>query len=77
MSRCWHLVEGRGRKSSFLGGKALDPDVEDQRRGREDAEGLLSASSAEQVFGEGLHWQIPRDKSAVLVQFNSVQSHSG
>ena len=28
------------------------------------------------VFGEGLNWQIPRDKSAVLVQFNSVQSLS-
>ena len=35
MSRCWYLVEGRGRKSSFLGGKGLDPDVEDQRQGQE------------------------------------------
>ena len=52
MSRCWYLVEGRGRKSSFLGGKGLDPDVEDQRQGQEDAEGLLSASSAERsVWG--------------------------
>ena len=47
MSRCWHLVEGRGRKSSFLGRKGLDLDPEDQRRDQEDAEGLLSASSAE------------------------------